>query len=127
MRRLIQNIWADYQSPRRTQTQPRTMSIIPNPYNHTFDLTDRSHLKLYTDGCQGLAKEVKFDGKRKNYSNFVKVIGNSIDTRRIKDVLKIGTTWETTGTRPDLLDFDGLQDLFESIIATETQIENTID
>ena len=30
--------------------------FIINPYDGTLDLTDRIHLKLYTDGCQDIEK-----------------------------------------------------------------------
>ena len=56
-RRVIDNIWANYSSNPEPIPEPRIMtSFIINPYEQTFDLTDRAHLKLYTDGCQGLAK-----------------------------------------------------------------------
>ena len=123
-RKVIDNIWINYSSNPEPIPDPRTMmSFIINPYEQTFDLTDRAHLKLYTDGCQGLAKEVKFDGKRENYGNFVKLIGKIMDARRIKGNLKIATTWETTGTIPELPNADGMQDLFNSNSATEEQVD----
>ena len=60
------------------------MTFILNPYDNVLDLTDRVHLKLFTGGYTGLEKDVKFDGKRQNYKNFVKLIGKNMDTRRVK-------------------------------------------
>ena len=46
-----------------------------------------------------------------------------MDGRRIKDILKVAMSWETSGTKPELPNIDGLQDLFSSNEATKDQIE----
>ena len=53
----------------------RMAAFILNPYDQKLDLTTREHLKLYTDGCEGLEKDVRFDGKREHYQEFVKLVG----------------------------------------------------
>ena len=75
--------------------QNRIMSaptpFVLNPYYQELDLAKREHLKLYTDGCIGLSEKSKFDGKRENYSSFVKLIGKRMERFRTKTCLKIAT------------------------------------
>ena len=67
------------------------MAFIISHYDQVLDLTDKSHLKLFTDGCKGLPTEVKFNGTREKYGDFAKLIGKAMDTRRVKDILKVAT------------------------------------
>ena len=43
---------------------PVKMAFIISPYDQVLDLTDKSHLKLFTDERKGLPTEVKFNGTR---------------------------------------------------------------
>ena len=67
------------------------MAFVLNPYYQTFNPAGRVHLKLYTNGCQGLNKGAKFDGERENYNNVVKLIKYIMVARRIKNNLRIET------------------------------------
>ena len=51
---------------------PVKMAFIFSPYDQTLDLKDKSHLKLFTDGCKGLPSEVKFNGTREKYGDFAR-------------------------------------------------------
>ena len=72
-----------------------------NPYSQVLDLSDKSHLKLYMDGCKGLEKELKFDGKRAKFNDFVKLISQKISNRKLKECFAITTEWKTSGTNPE--------------------------
>ena len=102
------------------------MVFILNPYDQVLDLTDRSHLKLYTDGCLDLEKEVKFDGKQQNYKNFVNLIGEKIGSRRIKETLKIVTEWKTTGTTPELPMTADTINLLKNSTSMKKQVEEHV-
>ena len=72
-------------------------AFILNPYDEKLDLNNRTHLKLYTNRCEILYKEVKLYGQKVNYGNFVKLIGKGMDSRRVKECLKVPIIWETLG------------------------------
>ena len=57
----------------------RMAAFILNPYDQKLDLKTREHLKLYTDGCQGLGKEVRFNGNREHYQQFVTLVGAQME------------------------------------------------
>ena len=105
----------------RIMTTPKP--FVLNPYDQELDLAKREHLKLYTDGCIGLSEKSKFDGKRENYSSFVKLIGKRMEKFRTKKCLKIATEWEASGTSPELATEKGIVDLFSSNAATTEEVE----
>ena len=72
-----------------------------NQYSQALDLSDKSHLKLNTDGCKGLEKELKFDDKRAKFNNFVKLIRQNKSNRKVKERVAITTEWEATRTTPE--------------------------
>ena len=97
--------------------------FVLNPYDQELDLAKREHLKLYTDGCIGFSENSKFDGKRENYSSFVKLIGKRMERFRTKTYLKIVTNCEASGTSPELATEKGIVDLFSSNAATTEEVE----
>ena len=102
---------------------PVKMAFIFSPYDQILDLTDKSHLKLFTDGCKGLPSEVKFNGTREKYGDFAKLIGKAMDSRRLKDILKVATNWESTGTLPEFPIVDDLKDIFTCNSVTDEQVD----
>ena len=66
-------------------------SLILNPYDQNLILMDKVHLKLDIDACMGLERKLKLDGKRENFTNFVKLISTKIDKRRVKGCLLVVT------------------------------------
>ena len=99
------------------------MAFMISPYKQVLDLTDKSHLKLFTDGCKGLPTEVKFNGTREKYGDFAKLIGKAMDTRRVKDILKVATNWETTGLLPEVPIADDFKDIFTSNSVTNKEVD----
>ena len=85
-----------------------------------MNLSDNSQLKLYTDGCKGLEKELKFDGKRENFNDFVKLISQKMSNRKVKECLSIATEWTTSGTNPEQ------PTVFKDIFATSKSTSNEI-
>ena len=99
---------------------PIMTSFFVNPYSQVLDLSDKSHLKLYTGGCKGLDKELKFDGKRENYNNFVKLISQKLSNRKVKECPKIMTSWETSGTVPKQP--STIKDIFSTSTVTDDRV-----
>ena len=93
---LIQNVYR-----RRPIPIPTMAAFFLNPYSQVLNLSDKSHLKLYTDGCKGLEKDLEFDGKRENFNDFDKLIRQKMSNRKVKECFIIATEWETTGTVPE--------------------------
>ena len=96
--RQIQNL---FRSKRVAIPTPPMAAFFLNPYSQVLDLTDKSHLKLYTDGCKGLDKELQFDGKKEKYNDFVKLIGQKMSNRKVKECFAIATEWEASGVEPE--------------------------
>ena len=107
--------------------RPVIMAFVLNPYDQVLDITQKEHLKLYIDGCEGLEKDLHFDGKRENYDKFVKLIGNRMTRVRVKEYLKISTEWETVGTDPELPVDDKIIDLFSSNVASKEEVKDHCD
>ena len=95
---LIQEI---FRTNRRTIPISTMTAFFLNPYSQVLNLSYKSHLKLYSDGCKGLDKELKFDGKRENFNDFVKLISQKMSSRKVRECFNIATEWETTGTVPE--------------------------
>ena len=53
-----------------------TMAFLLNPYDAELDLSNKEDRKLFTEGCKGVKEKDIFDGKKQNYSTFVKLIEN---------------------------------------------------
>ena len=102
-------------------------TFILNPYDQCLDLSKREHLRLYTDGCEGLEKEQRFDEKRRNYDKFVKLFGKRMKDTRVKECLRISVEWEKSGTNPELPIADKMIDLFQSNAASKDQVKNHCD
>ena len=99
--------------------------FLVNPYDQTFDLTKKEHLKLFMDGCEGLEKDLRFDGKKENYDNFVKLIEKKMRRTRVIDALEVAISWDNSGTAPE--DADEVIDLFTSNGATKEQVSTHCD
>ena len=65
--------------------------FLLNPYDTPMDLTDKDDQKLYQEACKGLKEKKLFDGKKENYSNFIKLIEKVLSATRLTDALKINT------------------------------------
>ena len=48
--------------------------FILNPYEVSLDLSDKDDRKLFKEGSKGLKEEELFDGKKQNFSTFMKLI-----------------------------------------------------
>ena len=81
---------------------------------------------MFTEGCKGVKEKDIFDGKKQNYSTFVKLIQMDLSSTRTIDALKINTKW-VAGGDIDATKRDPLQEgeiyLFESNKVTKRQIE----
>ena len=102
-------------------------TFILNPYDQCLDLSKKEHLRLYMDGCEGLKKEQRFDGKRGNYDKFVKLFGKRMKDTRVKECLRISVEWEKSGTNPELPIADKMIDLFQLNAASKDQVKNHCD
>ena len=105
-------------------------TFIFNPYDATLNLSDKEDRKLYQDACKGLTSEDRFDGKRENYPNFVKLIEQSLQDVRVMETLEISTRWDQSATDPDdrrLPVQDDIIDIFRSHKATEQQVADHCD
>ena len=98
-------------------------SFILNPYDQLLDISKKDHLKLYTDGCKGLEKDLRFDGKRENYDKFVKLFGKRMSDTRVKECLLISTEWEKSGTDPEFPVADKVIDLFKSSAVSKEDVK----
>ena len=93
------------------------MTFMLNPYDADLDISDKDDRKLFTEGYKGVSKKDIFDGRKQNYSNFVKLIEGNLNSKRTMSALKISTKWEAgddtdTSKRTPLLEGD--IDLFKS-------------
>ena len=78
--------------PVRPARPARIMTtFFVNPYNQELNISTREHQKLYTDGCQGIDKDERFDGNPENYESFLKLIMTKMETIRVKTCLKVST------------------------------------
>ena len=96
-----------------------------NPYDGDLNLTDKDDRKLYQDACKGLPEANKFDGKRENYKDFVKLIEKDFKRTRVMEVLEIGVDWDTGSPTTEgkrLLKPDGIVDIFKSNRAIREQV-----
>ena len=66
--------------------------FLLNPYDAVLDLADKDDMKLFQEGCKGLQKEDIFDGKKQNYSNFVKLIERDFTSTRTMEALEVSAT-----------------------------------
>ena len=102
-------------------------SFLLNPYDGTLDLNDKGDRKLYLDACEGLPKTSRFDGRRENYKNFVKLIENDFKKIRVMGVLEIGVQWKDdaqTVEEKRLLKEGGSVNILQSNQATREQVLN---
>ena len=71
------------------------MTFLLNPYDATLDLTDKDDRNLYQEGCKGLKDKDTFNGKKENYSSFVKLIERDFNGNRTMEALKVCTAWNS--------------------------------
>ena len=69
------------------------MTFLLNPYDKKLDLGTKGRLQLYGTAKKGLEKEARYDGTKKTYSVFMKLIGKVFKTFRLMDILKVPTEW----------------------------------
>ena len=99
--------------------------FLLNPYDAVLDLADKDDRKLFQEGCKGLQKEDIFDGKKLNYSNFVKLIERDFTSTRTMEALEVSTTWnDSAGTAEAkrIPAVEGIVDIFKSNKATSEEI-----
>ena len=65
-------------------------TFLLNSHDVKLDLTDKGHRRLYQDACKVLLEANRFDGRRENYKNFVKLIEKEFKKTHMMEVLKIG-------------------------------------
>ena len=107
-----------------------TTPFLFNPYDATLDLTDKDDRKLYQEACKGLSKDDRFDGKRENYPNFVKLLEQQLQDVRVMETLEVPTAWDSSATNPDdqrLPIQTDVVDIFKSHKATSEQVEHYCD
>ena len=51
------------------------------------------------------------------------MIGEAMDTRRLKDILKVAMNWESTGTLLELPVVGDLQDIFTRNLITDAEVD----
>lgn len=104
--------------------------FLLNPYDAPLDLSNKDDRKLYQDACKGLKDKDLFDGKRENYSNFIKLIEKDLTAFRLLDNLKINTEWATAASTIEhqrIPTPEGIIDLFKSNKATKEQVQTHVD
>ena len=104
--------------------------FLLNPYDAPLDLADKDDRKLYQEACKGLRDKDLFDGKRENYSNFLKLIEKDLSATRLLDSLKIHTIWDahaSTLAGQKIPKTNGLIDIFKSNKATKEQVEEHVN
>ena len=69
------------------------VAFILNSYDAELNLTDKDDRKMYNDACKGLKEANLFDGKKENYTNFVKLIKKEFKTMRGMKTLDITKSW----------------------------------
>ena len=82
------------------------------PYDQVLNITNKGNLKLYIDGCTGLKKDLKFDGKRTKFKKIVELISKKLAKRRIKECIVVAIEWFNTGVIPELSTQNRFVDLF---------------
>ena len=96
-----------------------------NPYDQALDLTKKEHLKLFMDGCAALEKDLRFDGKKENYDNFVKLMEKKMAQTSVIEALESSVTWKYTGKAPE--NVDEIFDIFAYNGATRDQVSTHCD
>ena len=76
------------------------MAFILNPFQANIYLTNKEDKKLFEKGCEVLAKEDKFNRKRKKYVTFMKLLKVAIEGVKLMDTLVLGTTYDDTAAVP---------------------------
>ena len=105
-------------------------TFLLNPYDGDLDLTDKGDRRLYQDACKGLAEANRFDGRRENYKNFVKLIEKDFKKTRVMEALEIGVDWDDDSPTPEgrrLLKAGGTVDIFQSNQAIRDQVVEHCD
>ena len=105
-------------------------AFLLNPYDGNLDLSDKGDRKLYADACKGLPESNRFDGKRENYKNFVKLIEKDFKKTRVMEVLEIGVEWDSDAQTPEgkrTLKEGGSVNIFQSNRATRDQVVSHCD
>ena len=80
---------------------------------------------MYQDACKGLAKENCFDGQKKNFQDFVKLIEKEFKKTRVMEALEISTSWDSTASDTEAKKqptTDGIIDSFRSKQLTQDQV-----
>ena len=105
------------------------MTFLLNPYDADLDLSDKEDRKLFTEGCKGVSEKDIFDGRKQNYSNFVKLIEGNLNSKRTMSALKISTKWEA-GSGADAAKrtplSEGDIDLFKSNEVKKEELEEYV-
>ena len=70
------------------------MPTIFNPYDAKIDLTTKDGKKMYMDACKGLKEKDLYDGTKKNWNGFVKLMRKPLNDVRVMEVLKVTTKWD---------------------------------
>ena len=105
------------------------MAFLLNPYDADLDLSDKEDRKLFTEGCKGVSEKDIFDGRKQNYSNFVKLIEGDLNAKRTMSALKISTKWEPGGDTDAAKRIplsEGEIDLFKSNKATKEELNEHV-
>ena len=101
------------------------MAFILNPYDAQLDLSNKEDRKLYQDACRGLRENDYFDGRKENYSNFIKLMEKPMFSTRIMGALTIATEWDKSGSSVEgkrIPTKAGMVSLFDSNKATKEQV-----
>ena len=104
--------------------------FLLNPYDAPLDLNDKDDRKLYQEACKGLKDKDLFDGKRENYSNFIKLLEPDLTAFRLLDSLKINTAWDnaaSTVAGQRIPKKAGTIDIFKSNKAAKEQVQFHVD
>ena len=106
------------------------MAFILNPYDAVLNLGNRDDRKLFTEGCEGLKKEDHFDGKRRSYGDFAKLLEGELLSTRTMEVLQINTKWQAGGDADAAKRVpipEGTINIFESNEATKEEVRDYCD
>ena len=104
--------------------------FLLNPYDAPLDLADKDDRKLYQEACKGLRDKDLFNGKRENYSNFLKLTEKDLSATSLLDSLKINTIWDVNASTVEeqmIPKTTGLIDIFKSNKATQEQVEEHVN
>ena len=77
-----------------------SMSFILNPFQADIDLSNKEDKKSFEKGCQGLKTDGMYDGKRKKYTTFMKLLKVAIESVKLMDILVLGTKYDTAISAP---------------------------